>query len=215
MNGHKVTYTLTATVLAVMLTALGHAAFAATDQPAPGPTQSAAIRAFAATALEKTGQAREAIHKNDLARAGQVLSEVQPLLDLALAYRPTAEIKALLHYVQMQMRLEDNKQTLPELLPLYTALNSMPPFPAQKEASVRLDEAKLALETPDRAKAQEALDAMDKLLVIDNIDLPLHAAGEDLDKARQSLQKDRKAPDPDLLFSLEKNLMLLLKSGHE
>jgi len=210
---HDVKRILTATIVAILFVTVQHEACAAGGQPTLSSEQSSAIRAFAAIALEKTTQARVAIHKNDLPLAGRALSEVRPLLDLALAYRPTAEVKALLHYVQAQMSLEDNKQTLPELLPLTAALDSMPTSSAVTEARARLDEAKQALETPIRGKALEALDAMDKLLVIDNIDLPLHAAQEDLDRALQSLQKDQKVPPPDFLYSLEKNLMLLLKSG--
>ena len=212
MNGHRLTRILTATLLAALLMIAEHEAFAASAQLTLSPAQSLAIRAFVTTVLEKTVQARVAIHKNDLTLAGQSLSEARPLLELALAYRPTAEVKALLHYVQAQMSIEDNKQTLPELLPLYTALNGMAPSSATKEAMTRLNKAKEALETGDRGKALEAFDAMDKLLIIDDIDLPLHAAQEDLNKAIQSLQKDHKAPDPEVLFSLETNLMLLLKS---
>lgn len=212
MNGPRLTRILTATLLAIMLITSKHEALAAAAQPVLSPAQSLAVRAFVITALEKTVQARVAIHNNDIPQAGQSLSGARPLLELALAYRPTAEVKALLHYVQAQMRIEDNKQTLPELLPLYTALNSMAPSSAIKEAGTRLNEAKEALETGDRGKALQAFDAMDKLLVIDKIDLPMHAAQEDLDKAIGSLQKDHKAPDPEVLFSLETNLMLLLKT---
>lgn len=212
MNGHKLMRILTATIGAIMLLTVNHEAFAAAGQPELSPAQSRAIRAFAATALEKVVQAEVAIQKKDLSRAGQSLSEARPLLDLVLAYRPTAEVKALLHYVQAQMSIEDNKQTLPELLPLYTALDNMAPSAAVKEARARLDEAKQALEIPDRGKAEQALDAMDKLLVIDDIDLPLHAAQEDLGKAVKSLQKAQKAPESEIMFSLENNLMLLLKS---
>ena len=138
MNGHRLTRILTATLLAALLMIAEHEAFAASAQLTLSPAQSLAIRAFVTTVLEKTVQARVAIHKNDLTLAGQSLSEARPLLELALAYRPTAEVKALLHYVQAQMSIEDNKQTLPELLPLYTALNSMAPSSAIKEAMTRL-----------------------------------------------------------------------------
>lgn len=214
MNGNRNLLFPGAAVLAIIFLAISQVASAAptaapADKPVVTPQQAGAIRAFAATALEKTAEARLATHKKDLPRAERVLSGVRPLLDMVQAYRPTAEVKALLHYIQTQMAIEDNKQTLPELLPLYKALNNMTPSPAVQKARARLDEAKQALETPDHGKALAALDAMDKQLVIDNIDLPLHAAQEDLNKAIKALQKNQ-APDPDLLFSLEKNLLMLL-----
>ncbi len=214
MNGNRISLLPGAAVLALIFLAISQVASAATtaasaDKPVVTAEQAGAIRAFAATALEKTAEARLAIHKKDLPRAERVLSGARPLLDLVQAHRPTAEVKALLHYIQAQMTIEDNKQTLPELLPLYRALNNMTPSPAVQKARARLDEAKQALETPDHGKALAALDAMDKLLVIDDIDLPLHAAQENLNKAIQSLQKNQ-TPDPDVLFSLEKNLLMLL-----
>ena len=167
------------------------------------------IRALVASALQHTARARQLLKNKQTAEAVDQLIQVGTLLDLAAAARPTGEINALLAYLRTKLELEDNKQALPDLLPLEAALQALPPSAAANRARHQLNVAKVALEDQDQPKASAALKAMVKALVIDQIDFPLVAARDDLNTARTLLHDNSKDASIQL-SSLDRNLLLIL-----
>jgi hypothetical protein len=167
------------------------------------------IRALVASALEHSARARQLLKNKQTTDAVDQLIQVGTLLDLAAAARPTGEINALLAYLRTKLVLEDNKQALPDLLPLEDALYALPPSAAANTARRQLNVAKAALENQDQPKASAALQAMAKALVIDQIDFPLVAARDDLNTARTLLQ-DNSQDASTQLSSLDRNLLLIL-----
>ena len=167
------------------------------------------IRALVASALQHTARARQLLKNKQTAEAVDQLIQVGTLLDLAAAARPTGEINALLAYLRTKLVLEDNKQALPDLLPLEAALQALPPSAAENRARHQLNVAKVALEDQDQPKASAALKAMAKALVIDQIDFPLVAARDDLNTARTLLHDNSKDASTQL-SSLDRNLLLIL-----
>jgi YfdX protein len=167
------------------------------------------IRALVASALERTARARQLLKNKQTTDAVDQLIQVGTLLDLAAAARPTGEINALLAYLRTKLVLEDNRQALPELLPLEAALQALPASAAVNNARRHLSAAKTALENQDQPKASAALQAMTKALVIDQIDFPLVAARDDLNTARTLLQ-DNSQDASTQLSSLDRNLLLIL-----
>jgi signal transduction histidine kinase len=172
------------------------------------------IRGLAAMALEKTARARVALQKKDLGMLVQTLREEQLLLDLLTINSPAGEARSLLHYLKMQMTMEDNREALPDLLPLFRALNHMPPSSRLKHARDQLNQVKQALEAPDHAKALTLLDDVEKTLEIEDIDLPMKAATDELGHMLSKLEKDHHAPKEETLLLLEKNLAQLLSSAY-
>ena len=183
--------------------------------PLPVPSSSAAaVRALAAMALEKTAQARVALKKHHLGKMVQELREERILLDFLASDSSTGEINSLLHYLRIQMTLEDNREALPDLLPLFHALDRMPPSPMVDQARDQLKQVKDALENPDHAKALQLIDSLEKTLEIDAIDLPLQAASDELSHILNKLENNHEAPKVEELLLLEKNLSLLLAAGN-
>ena len=191
-------------------TARAASASASTDAAIPlSVEQKKHIRALVASALQHTARARQLLKNKQTAEAVDQLIQVGTLLDLAAAARPTGEINALLAYLRTKLELEDNKQALPELLPLEAALKALPPSAAANRARHQLNVAKVALEDQDQPKASAALKAMVKALVIDQIDFPLVAARDDLNTARTLLHDNSKDASTQLA-SLDRNLLLIL-----
>ena len=104
----------------------------------------------------------------------------------------------------------DNQAALADLLPLRTALVNMPPGDPRDKALALLEQAKQALETPDHGKAAKDLAQMDKVLVLDRVDLPLDAAEDGISQSLRQILENHAAPDADLLPDAEKNLLQLL-----
>lgn len=167
------------------------------------------MRDLVVAALERTARARQLLKEKQTSEAADQLIEVGTLLDLTAAARPTGEVNALLAYLRIKLTLEDNKQALPDLLPLETALKALPPSAAANTARRQFNVVKTALENQDQPKASAALRAMAKALVIDQIDFPLVAARDDLSTARTLLQ-DNSQDASTQLSSLGKNLLLIL-----
>lgn len=167
------------------------------------------IRDLVVAALERTARARQLLKEKQTSEAVDQLIEVGTLLDLTAAARPTGEVNALLAYLRIKLVLEDNKQALPDLLPLEAALKALPPSGAANTARRQFSVAKIALENQDQPKASAALRAMAKALVIDQIDFPLLAAREDLNTARTLLQDNSQDTNMQL-SSLNRNLLLIL-----
>ena len=176
MKKHNATYLLFTLLLALILSITSTADAATMITLQVNQQQAQKIRVLTASALEKFMQAQDALDNKELVNADILLTEAQSFLDLIQVSRPTAEIKALLHYIRHKINQESNQQALPDLLPVYAALANMKPSAVVKTARSKLDEAKLALEAPDRGKALKALDSIDKLLIIDGVDFPLHAS---------------------------------------
>lgn len=171
--------------------------------------QKTRIRALVAAALEHTARARQLLKNKQTSEAIDQLIHVGTLLDLTAAARPTGEVNALLAYLRIKLVLEDNKQALPDLLPLEAALQALPRSAAANTAHHQLAAAKTALENQDQPKASAALRAMGKALVIDEIDFPLLAARDDLNTARTLLQDSSRDANTQL-SSLDRNLLLIL-----
>ena len=169
------------------------------------------IRDLVVAALERTTRARQLLKEKQTNEAVDQLIEVGTLLDLTAAARPTGLVNALLAYLRIKLALEDNKQALPDLLPVEAALKALPPSAAANTARLQFNIAKTALENQDQPKASAALRAMAKALVIDQIDFPLMAAREDLNTARTLLQ-DNSQDASVQLSSLDRNLLLILSA---
>lgn len=168
-------------------------------------------RALIATALSKVGQARAAVHEKASDEAVDNLLEARTLFDLIRAARPVGEITALLNYLRAHLAFEDNQQVLAELLPLYKALDFAPASNSVTLARGYLDAARAALQKPDRAQALKSLDNMEKVLAVENIDLPLQAAQLKLYDVVQMLTVERKLPPDGDLVTIEENLLLALE----
>lgn len=189
---------------------------AAIAQPGVNGTFAPALqsytRALVATALEKVAQARAANHDKKALETTAPLHDVRVLFDLIRAARPTAEVQGLLYYVKNSLLFEDNKQVLADLLPVYTALNAMAPSPMVNTAHNQLDSIKTALENGDRQKAVDVLNEMSQALIVDNVDIPLNAATQDLNNAINTLEVQGKPARDETLLSIEKNLLLMLNT---
>ena len=187
---------------------------AAIAQPGVNATFAPALqsytRALVATALEKVAQARAANHDKKALETTAPLHDVRVLFDLIRAARPTAEVQGLLYYVKNSLLFEDNKQVLADLLPVYTALNAMAPSPMVNTARNQLDSIKTALENGDRQK--DVLNEMSQALIVDNVDIPLNAATQDLNNAINTLEVQGKPARDETLLSIEKNLLLMLNT---
>lgn len=176
------------------------------------PTLQSYTRALVATALEKVAQARAANHDNKSIETTTALRNVRVLFDLIRASRPTAEVQGLLNYVKNNLRFEDNRQVLADLLPVYAAINALPPSPMVTTARKQLDDIKKALENTERQKAVDLLNELTRALMIDNVDIPLNAASQDLTNAVNTLEVQGKPARDETLLSIEKNLLLMLNT---
>jgi hypothetical protein len=183
----------------------------------PGPTLSAAearvVRALTATALARVAEARAALVGHSVDQAKDDLRQVRMLFELIKANMPAGETRALAHYFEAHLKIQDNREALPKLLPIYAALDNMPPGPGVDKARQDLNKAKNALENLNRKTAVDALDAMDKALSVDGVDLPLQAAEESLHQALNSFGKPGGAPQQDTLISIAHNLLQILGSA--
>ncbi len=207
------------TVLALFPPAVGAddpVADDAADQPATridmGPAQRAQAGALIADALAKTGTVRIAVERGQLDAAYRGLADAHLLLDLVRSALPTGETRALMRYVRTQLELEDNQEVLSDLLVVYAALNAMPSSLAAQRARNELDAVKAALEKPDRASAAKALERMQRLLVIDGVDLPVDAAAEKVREAMDQMQGGKHAPEDATLVEVQSNLMQALRA---
>jgi hypothetical protein len=190
-------------------------AFAKTQAKAPfAPTLQSYTRALVSTALEKVSQARAANHDKKINETTEPLRDVRLLFDLIRASRPTAEVQGLLHYVKNNLLFEDNNQVLADLLTVYAALDAMAPSPVVNTVHKQLNVVKKALENADRQKAVETLNEINQALVIDNVDIPLNAAIQDLNTAIHTLQVQGKPARDETLLSIEKNLLIMLNTLH-
>lgn len=210
---HTIRTRISCLLIAMLFLMLQSSAIAATANPV-SESPVTGIRSIAAMALEKTAQARVALQKKHLGMLVQTLREEQLLLDLLAINSPSGEANSLLHYLKTQMTLEDNREALPDLLPLFRALDHMPASPRLNHARNQLKEVERALEDPDHAKALKLLDDVEKTLEIDGVDLPLQAAADEVGQMLNKLEKDHDAPKEETLLLLEKNLTLLLSSAY-
>jgi hypothetical protein len=166
----------------------------------------ALIQSLAAQALLDVSRARRQIQQHHDGAAIQDLRETRTLFDLMGAAHPAGRVKALIRYLKTVLNGGDNRQSLPDLLPIYTALDAMRDSPAVRAARRHLDAAKHALEKPDVQTAEQQLDAASKALSIDSIDFPLDAAREDLSVVLHNLLR-RQTVGNSRLQSMEHDLL--------
>lgn len=171
-------------------------------------SQRALVQSLAAQALLKVSRARRQLQQHHDAAAIQELRETQALFDLMQAVHPAGRVKALIRYLRTVLNTGDDSQSLPDLLPVYTALGAMPDSPAVRAARKHLDAARHALEQPDVQTAEQQLKAASKALTIDGIDFPLDAAREDLSVVLHSLLHHHTVGKT-RLQSMEQDLLLI------
>lgn len=189
--------------------------FAAAAQDFPPTTILPGTRVLVASALEKVAEAEHGVQaaKDDqkaLSRVVGSLSRARDLIALARMDQPTGEARALLSYLQLKLKIEDNREALVDLLPLERALEQLGNDPGLQHTRELLQNAKRALETPDHALALKTLEELDRTLVRDWVDLPLDAAADTIRQALDQIMVQQQPPTADLLPAAEKSLLQLL-----
>lgn len=188
---------------------------AAAAQDSPPTTVLPGTRVLVASALEKVAEAEHGVQtaKDDqkaLSRVVESLSRARDLIALARMDQPTGEARALLRYLRLKLKIEDNREALVDLLPLERALERLGNDPGLQHARELLQNAKRALETPDHALALKTLEELDRTLVRDWIDLPLDAAADTIGQALDQIMTQQQQPAAALLPAAEKSLLQLL-----
>ena len=170
------------------------------------------IRTLVASALADVAQIRAQIHDGKTDHLWHNLTQLHTLIALIKAARPTGEIDALMVFYQQHLAFEDNKQVLADIMPLYHALDALPPSEQSKMAHQQLNTVRSALQNGKRADALEALDNMQRTLSIDGVDFPLQAAEEKLYTIMNYYDDKQAMPKGPTLLGLETDLLQMLNA---
>jgi hypothetical protein len=174
--------------------------------------QTPEIRSLAASALANVAQVRAKVHDGKTDHLWDYIAQLNTLIALIKAARPTGEIDALIIYYQQHLAFEDNKQVLADMLPLYHALDALPHTKQTEKAHQQLDSVRTALQNGKRADALKALGDMQRTLSIDGVDFPLQAAEEKLRTITNQYEDNQTLPKGTILLGLETDLLQLVNA---
>jgi hypothetical protein len=200
MSKPKLKSVVVAALIASIGTALVSApVYAATIQEkvvtTPGktitPQEEAVISSAGVKVLRHIAQARSDIQNKDADAAQTELGQADKLLDIIREALPTTSIKDRIWVAKKHLEYEDTQEVLPDLVPIYSALNEMMDIMPVKAARAQLDKAKEHLKAGDKANARKALEATDAALQYTEVDLPLSTTRHLVAQARADLGKKR------------------------
>jgi hypothetical protein len=200
MSKPKLKSVVVAALIASIGTALVSApVYAATIQEkvvtTPGktitPQEEAVISSAGVKVLRHIAQARSDIQNKDADAAKAELGQADKLLDIIREALPTTSIKDRIWVAKKHLEYEDTQEVLPDLVPIYSALNEMMDIMPVKAARAQLDKAKEHLKAGDKANARKALEATDAALQYTEVDLPLSTTRHLVAQARADLGKKR------------------------
>jgi hypothetical protein len=200
MSKPKLKSVVVAALIASIGTALVSApVYAATIQEkvitTPGktitPQEEAVISSAGVKVLRHIAQARSDIQIKDADAAQAELGQADKLLDIIREALPTTSIKDRIRVAKKHLEYEDTQEVLPDLVPIYSALNEMMDIMPVKAARAQLDKAKEHLKAGDKANARKALEATDAALQYTEVDLPLSTTRHLVAQARADLGKKR------------------------
>ena len=195
---------LKSVVVAALVASIGTALVSATVYAAtiqekvittPGktitPQEEAVISSAGVKVLRHIAQARSDIQNKDADAAKAELGQADKLLDIIREALPTTSIKDRIWVAKKHLEYEDTQEVLPDLVPIYSALNEMMDIMPVKAARAQLDKAKEHLKAGDKANARKALEATDAALQYTEVDLPLSTTRHLVAQARADLGKKR------------------------
>jgi hypothetical protein len=155
------------------------------------PQEEAVISSAGVKVLRHIAQARSDIQNKDADAAKAELGQADKLLDIIREALPTTSIKDRIWVAKKHLEYEDTQEVLPDLVPIYSALNEMMDIMPVKAARAQLDKAKEHLKAGDKANARKALEATDAALQYTEVDLPLSTTRHLVAQARADLGKKR------------------------
>lgn len=175
-------------------------------------SQAVQIRTLVASALATVAQIRAHVRHGKTEHLRDYLNQLNTLVTLIKAARPTGEIDALVIYYKQHLDFEDNKQVLADILPLYTALDALPNSKQTQTARQQLNSVRASLQNGKRADALQSLEDMQRTLSIDGVDFPLQAAEEKLRTITSRYEQDNVLQQSPELLGLETDFLQILNS---
>lgn len=145
----------------------------------------------AAKVLRAIAQARGAIHEKNVTQAETDLQEVQTLIALIKAARPTTRIRDHIWVAKKHLDYESTEKVALDLIPIDMALTELAYVIPVEEAKTHLDAAHKSLTMEDKPAAKKHLEAVNEALVYTEVDLPLSATEQHVLTAKQLLQNHK------------------------
>jgi hypothetical protein len=175
------------------------------------PQDETLISSAAVKVLRHVAAARGELRGDEpgIDKAKEELDQADKLLDIIQAALPTAQVKDHIWVAQKHLEYENSDEVLPDLVPIYVALDELVDYMPTAKAKVHLDEAKQALEKGDKPKAREQLEATGDALVYVEADLPLNATRRSVDQAKADLAKDDAKAADQALVAAEDNVVIV------
>ena len=103
------------------------------------PQEEAVISSAGVKVLRHIAQARSDIQNKDADAAKAELGQADKLLDIIREALPTTSIKDRIWVAKKHLEYEDTQEVLPDLVPIYSALNEMMDIMPVKAARAQLD----------------------------------------------------------------------------
>ena len=152
--------------------------------------EESAISSAAVHTLRQIAKARGEIHTKNIDQAKKDLGKAMVLIQVIKASLPTVKVKDHIWVAKKHLDYETTKQVLPDLIPINEDLAEIEDIVPVDEAKSHIAKAGRALRKGDKKAAIKSLNAADKMLVFDEVDLPLASTEKHIIAAETMLSRD-------------------------
>lgn len=149
------------------------------------------LSSTSAKVLRAIAKARGAIYEKNVTQAETDLQEIQTLIALIKAARPTTRIRDHIWVAKKHLDYESTEKVALDLIPIDMALTELAYVIPVEEAKTHLDAAHKSLTKEDKPAAKKHLEAVNEALVYTEVDLPLSATEQHVLTAKQLLQSNK------------------------